>query len=66
MGEYAQVSTDMFCYSVDDDEKLREKVTEAMNVYDEYVKSADGGPTENGEGKSEEAGAGPEAETAAA
>ena len=37
-----------------------------MTVYDEYVKNAEGGgPTENGEGKGEEAGAGPEAETAA-
>ena len=56
----------MNCYRVDDDEKLREKVTEAMTVYDEYVKSAEGGPTENGESKGEDTSAGPEAETAAA
>ena len=50
---------------VDDDEKLREKVNEAMAVYDEYVKNAEA-PTENGESKPEDANAGAEAESVAA
>ncbi|MCJ1314460.1 Protein phosphatase PP2A regulatory subunit B [Agyrium rufum] len=36
---------------VDDDDKLREKVEEAMTVYDEYVK-ASGGPEANGTSES--------------
>jgi polyadenylate-binding protein len=33
-------------YSIDNEEKLREKVDEAMNVYDEYVKNSGEGASE--------------------
>ena len=54
--------------SVDDDEKLREKVDEALTVYDEYVKNAAEGTTPGApdakatDGKAEEATTGTEAD----
>ena len=45
------------CYSIGHDERLREKVDEAMVVYDEYVKNApppaNGEAQEGGDGKVE-------------
>ena len=38
--------------SVDDDEKLRDKVNDALNVYNEYLKTA---PRQSGEMNSSEA-----------
>ena len=46
---------------IDDDEKLREKVEEALSVYDEYVKSSPDALPEN-ESKAQDANTGPEAE----
>ena len=41
---------------IDNDDKLREKVDEALNVYDEYVKNAgeQNGGNQEAEGKAEE------------
>ena len=38
--------------SVDDDDKLRDKVNDALNVYNEYLKTA---PRQQGEGNQSEA-----------
>jgi hypothetical protein len=43
------------CYSVDDDVALRNKVDEAMAVYDAYMKER--GPKDGANGTGEEAGA---------
>ena len=38
-------------FSVDDDDKLRDKVNDALNVYNEYLKTA---PRQQGEGNQAE------------
>lgn len=43
----------LICLRIDNEEKLREKVDEAMNVYDEYVKNAGGEAEDEGEAKAE-------------
>ena len=59
-------------FSVDDDDKLREKVDEALTVYDEYVKSAAEGANAGApdakvaDGKAEETTTGTEAEAVGA
>lgn len=40
------------CFSVDDDDKLRDKVNDALNVYNEYLKTA---PRQQAEGNQSEA-----------
>lgn len=50
---------------IDNDDKLREKVQEALAVYDEYVKNAGGEPQEP-DGNPDEAGKEAEAEPEAA
>lgn len=52
-------------FRIDNDDKLREKVQEALAVYDEYVKSSGEEPTEP-DGNVEEAGKEAEPETAKA
>ena len=43
--------------SIDNEDKLREKVEEALTVYDEYVKNAGGEAEQEVEGKTEDGGA---------